>query len=66
MQDMIHKAVYDPDAAWELSKIHHDPQEVVESVSELDRRPGDTARNEFKTVSHGVRSYRDYGGHLRI
>ncbi|MDD1727692.1 MAG: 5,10-methenyltetrahydromethanopterin hydrogenase cofactor biosynthesis protein HmdC [Methanospirillum sp.] len=37
MQDLIQKAVYDRDAAWELSKSQKNPLDIVQFVSELDR-----------------------------
>lgn len=53
MQDIITKAVHDPDAAWELSKMKKDPGEVIDAISRLDRAGAMDLGRNFKRFPIG-------------
>lgn len=53
MQDVVKKAVYDLDAAWELSKMEKDPAEIVDAVSHLDRDQAMKLGMNFKKFPMG-------------
>lgn len=53
MQEIIKKAVEDPYAAWEISKMEKDPAEVVEAVSSLSREEAMKLGMNFKRFPVG-------------
>ena len=53
MYDLVKKAVLDPYAAWELSKMDKDPAEIVEAVSRLDREEAMKLGMNFKRFPLG-------------
>jgi len=53
MQGLVQKAVYDLDAAWELSKRSKTPEEIVQAVSALDRDQAIKLGSNFKKFPLG-------------
>jgi hypothetical protein len=54
MHDLIRKAINDPDAAWELSKIEKGPRDVIDAVTSLNREEAIKLGNTFKRSLWGV------------
>lgn len=53
MHDLIRKAINDPDAAWELSKIEKGPRDVIDAVTSLNREEAIKLGNTFKRFPLG-------------